>query len=104
MKTCIACSMPITNDQELGADTKDGSVCVHCYSNGEIKSRDEIFEGGVQFFIGAIPGTDRELAEKLVRKNMNSLTYWQKNPCDCLQGPQASEEEFKEALSKFQQK
>jgi hypothetical protein len=69
--------------------------------DGKVKSCEEVFEGGIQFFIGAIPGTDRNLAERLVRKNMNKLPYWQKNKGACLDGDCASDQEFEEVMSKL---
>ncbi len=89
MKTCIACSEPLN----------EGSVCEHCATaDGGVKSCGEIFEGGVQYFMGAVPGADRAFAEKLVRKNMNKLPYWKGNGCGCLEGEEASDEEFEKVL------
>ncbi len=102
MTTCFACSMPINAQSDKGAETSDGVACVHCSNaDGTLKTCEEIFEGGVQFFLASIPGTDRELAEKLVRKNMNNLPYWQQNKCNCLEGEEASDEEFQAALAKL---
>ena len=102
METCIACSMPLMKPDEKGCDTKDGPVCVHCARpEGGIKSCEEIFEGGVAFFLSATGSTDRILAEKLVRKTMNGLSYWQKHPCSCLKGEQASDAEFAAAMAQL---
>ena len=54
----------------------------------------------MQFFVNAT-GAANEDAEKLVRKNMKSLEHWQKNPCDCLDGVEATDEEFQSALSRL---
>jgi hypothetical protein len=82
---------------------EDGEVCIHCaMPDGTVKSCEDVFEGGVQFFLGAIPGTDRALAERLTRKNMNGLPHWQKNKGACLEGDQASDEEFGQAMAKLQ--
>jgi len=98
MKTCIACSMPLDDPSQIGCEVADGTVCVHCSTpDGQVKSCEEIFEGGVQFFMGAVPGANRALAEKLTRKNMKNLPYWQKNACSCLDGEEASDEEFSQA-------
>ena len=99
MKTCIACGMPLDDPSQIGGKITDGAVCVHCSTpDGNVKSCEEVFEGGVQFFMGAVPNTDRALAEKLTRKNMKNLPHWQKNGCSCLDGEEASEEEFGQAL------
>jgi len=94
--------MPLNDPKTIGCEISDGPVCIHCSTvNGKVKSCEEVFEGGVQFFITAIPGTDRNLAERLVRKNMNNLPYWQKNKGACLDGDCASDQEFGEAMSKL---
>jgi len=102
MESCIACSMPLSNSSDVGARVDEGAVCIHCATaDGKMKSCEEIFEGGVQFFMGAVPGTERALAERLTRKNMNMLAYWQKNKGACLNGEEASEQEFEDAMSKL---
>jgi hypothetical protein len=95
--------MPLNDPKEIGSEVQDGSVCIHCsMPDGKVKSCEEVFEGGVQFFLGAVPGTDRALAERLTRKNMNGLPYWQRNKSACLDGDQASDEEFGQVMSKLQ--
>lgn len=74
MKSCIACSMPLSDPKDIG---------------------------GVQFFMDVARLTDRALAEKLTRKNMNILPYWQKNKGSCLDGTEASDKEFSEIMSKL---
>jgi len=102
MKTCIACGMPLDDEKLIGAKMTDGFACIHCSNpDGSVKSCEDIFEGGVDFFMGAIEGADRDLAEKLVRKNMNMLPYWQENKSECLDGEEATEEEFADAMSKL---
>lgn len=102
MKSCIACSMPLEDPKDIGGEIEDGPVCVHCATpEGKVKSCEEVFEGGVQFFMHAVAGTERVLAERLTRKNMKMLPYWQKNGGACLEGTEASEEEFVEAMGKL---
>lgn len=102
MNSCIACGMPLENPNDIGATLNDGSVCVHCSTiDGKVKSCEEVFEGGVQFFLEAIPSSDRVLAEKLVRKNMKALPYWQKNGTNCLDGEEANEQEFNAAMAQL---
>lgn len=95
--------MPLAKSEDKGADTKDGPACIHCtHPDGSLKSCEEIFEGEVAFFMAATGDNDRPLAEKLVRKTMNGLPYWQKNPCSCLKGEEANDEEFSAAMEKLQ--
>lgn len=103
MKTCIACGMPLEGEhaEHLGIQTADGAVCIHDCVNGEMKDPNDIFEGGVQFFLSASGGNDRALAERLTRKNMNSLEYWKNNPIEMLKGPEATDEEFDAVMSKL---
>ncbi|MEI8092486.1 MAG: hypothetical protein WCG98_10445, partial [bacterium] len=70
-------------------------TCVYCTNeNGSVKSCEEIFEGGVAFFMQST-GAGRVLAEKLVRKNMLRLPYRK-----VLDGEVASDEEFEEVMKK----
>ena len=65
-----------------------------------VKTPEEIFEGGVQFFMHAT-GVDRELGERLTRRNMNGLPYWQKHPFALLEGSKASDEEYEKMIAKL---
>lgn len=102
MKNCISCGMPLTKQEEIGAETEKGLLCTHCVDEkGNIKNCQEIFDGGVEFFMGAIRGTEKKLAEKITRKNMNMQPYWQGIIEKCLQGEEATDEEFQNTLSKL---
>ena len=94
--------MPLTNKKEIGPEIEKGFLCIYCVDeNGNIKSCQEIFDGGVEFFMSAIPNTEKDLAEKITRKNMNMLSYWQNSNEECLQGEEATDEEFQNSLSKL---
>lgn len=86
---------------DIGLETAEGPVCTFDVVDGAIKSPEDIFEGGVQFFMSAVADGDRALAERLTRKNMNALPHWQANPFALLEGEQASEEEFGAAMTKL---
>jgi hypothetical protein len=93
--------MPLTKPEDCAGGNMNADSCAFCTDdNGKIKPCEEIFEGGVQFFIGAT-GSPRKEAEKLVRKNMLSLPYWKGNKSECLKGEVASDEEFQAALGKL---
>jgi len=98
----MACSMPL-EDQSLVAGENDyGKYCIYCANEeGDLKNGKEIFQAGVEFFMSAIPDANQELAERLVRKNMKSLKYWQKNPIDELNGAEATDSEFRENIQKL---
>lgn len=86
---------------DIALETQDGPVCVFDVQDGQIKSADEIFEGGVQFFMGAATDGDRDLAERVTRKNMKSLAYWQAHPFAGLDGAEATDAEFGAAMAKM---
>ena len=85
---------------DIALETQDGPVCVFDVQDGQIKSADEIFEGGVQFFMGAATDRDRDLAERVTRKNMKSLAYWQAHPFAGLDGAEAMDAEFGAVMAK----
>lgn len=102
MKYCAACSMPLDSKEVLGLDQGEHSFCIHCVTeNKQVKTCEEIFEGGVQFFMSLDSAMTRAFAEKNVRKNMKSLPYWQSSDSPCLAGEVATEEEFAQILAKL---
>lgn len=103
MKFCAACSMPLDTEDVIGVETDNESFCIHCVNaDKEVKPCEEIFEGGVQFFMSLDSSVTRNFAEKLVRKNMRQLSYWQNRVDLCLSGETATDEEFQSILSKLQ--
>lgn len=85
------------------ADCPNGDIaspsCIHCTDpNGHIKTCEEIFESGVQFFIHTT-GLSRDIATRIVRRNMRELPYWDSNDSECLLGEVATDEEFEAILS-----
>ncbi len=93
--------MPLENAEDIGMETAEGAVCVHDSENGAIKEPEQIFEGGVQWYMHAVADCSRELAARLTTKNMNSLPYWQKHPATCLGGPEATDDEYQVAMAKL---
>jgi hypothetical protein len=86
---------------DIGLETSDGPVCIFDSKDGQIKSAEEIFEGGVQFFVASATSGDRDLAERLTRTNMKSLAYWKAHPFAGLDGVEATDEEFGTAMAKL---
>lgn len=103
MKSCITCGMPFegSHANDIGLETADGPVCVYDVKDGKMKSPEEIFDGGVEFFLGSVADGDRELAENVTRKNMKSLPYWQAHPFAKLEGPEVSDEVFGQLMAKL---
>ena len=101
MKYCEACGMPLTKAEDFAGGDENSRFCLYCVNeDGSVKSCEEIFEGGVHFFLSQI-GNDRNLAEKITRKNMNAQSYWQGKDCPVLRGEQATDQEFAEAMKKL---
>ena len=86
---------------DVGLETPEGFVCRFDVKDGKIKSGGEVFDGGVKFFQSAVADGDRNLAERLTRKNMKALPYWIANPFAQLDGPIATDQEFGAAMAKL---
>jgi hypothetical protein len=100
-KHCEACGMPMNKKEDFALGDENSQFCLYCANaDGNVKSCEEIFEGGVQFFMGNLDG-DRQMAEKITRKNMNMQSYWQGKDCAILKGETATDAEFAEALKKL---
>ncbi|MFA5249167.1 MAG: zinc ribbon domain-containing protein [Candidatus Paceibacterota bacterium] len=100
-KFCQACGMPLTKKEDFAGGDENSNFCHFCVNaDGSVKSCEEIFEGGVQYFMSQI-GDDRKMAEKVTRKNMSGQPYWQGKGCEILQGEMATDEEFAEVLKKL---
>lgn len=101
MKYCASCGMPLIKKEDYANNNENSKFCIYCVDEkGNVKSGQEIFEGGVQFFMSQIGG-DRKLAERLTRKNMKNQSYWQENPCEILNGEVATDNEFEEMMKKM---
>lgn len=103
MNTCITCGMPLEGDHanDVGLETPEGLVCKFDIEGGAIKSAPAIFQGGVEYFTGAVADGDRGLAERLTRRNMKELPYWQSRPFAELDGETSDDAEFGAAMSKL---
>lgn len=103
MNSCATCGMPLEGDHAGNAAFTIGNdtFCVYDVKDGVVKSAEDIFEGGVQFFLHEVAGGDRVLAERLTRKNMSALEYWKARPFALLDGERATDEEFGAAMMKL---
>lgn len=100
-KYCEACGMPMSKKEDFAGGDENSKFCLYCVNaDGSVKTCEEIFEGGVQFFMSKL-GDDRKMAEKATRKNMNMQSYWQGKDCAILKGEMATDEEFAEVLKKL---
>ncbi|MFA6518135.1 MAG: zinc ribbon domain-containing protein [Candidatus Shapirobacteria bacterium] len=92
--------MPLNKKEDFANGDENSDFCLYCVNeDGSVKPVGEIFEGGVQFFMSQF-GDDRNMAEKITRKNMNQQPYWQGKDCGCLKGETATDEEFAEMMKK----
>ncbi|MBI2483540.1 hypothetical protein HYV74_05195 [Candidatus Uhrbacteria bacterium] len=103
MQSCITCGMPFVGDHvnDIGLTMAEGPVCKFDIQDGALKRPEDIFMGGTEFFLHAVAQGDRELAERLTRKNMNLLPYWKQHPFPQLHGAEATDEEFAAAVEKL---
>lgn len=100
-KFCQACGMPLLKKEDFAKGDENSDFCLYCVNaDGSVKTCEEIFEGGVGYFMSQMEG-DREMAEKITRKNMNGQPYWKGKDCEVLKGEMATDEEFAEALKKL---
>ena len=87
----------------IGLEKDNELFCIHCVNEDKkVKSCEEIFEGGVQFFMSLDSSIARKFVEKNVRKNMKNLSYGQNKEYPCLSGEIATDEEFNQILAKLQ--
>jgi hypothetical protein len=94
--------MPLEKKEDVGVVNNDGSFCRYCVNkDGSVKNAMQIFDGGVSFFMHAIQGTSLDLAQRLTRRNMKSLPYWKNKKETCLEGKEATDEEYTEAMKKL---
>ena len=103
MQSCVTCGMPFEGNHanDIGLETAEGPVCIHDVHDGKVKTVQEIFEGGVAWSMGAVTNGVRDPAERLCRRNMQSLPYWQKRPDPIMQGESVTEEEYQAAFAKL---
>ena len=103
MKSCITCGMPFEGNHvnDVGLETAEGPICIYDTKDGAMKSPEGIFAGGIEFFSQYVADGNREFAERITRKNMKSLPYWQAHPFEKLNGPEATDQEFGEVMAKL---
>lgn len=103
MQMCFACSMPLEDQQWIGLETEEQLFCIHCIDEEKnVKSCEEIFQGGVAYFLSADANATREFAEKLTRTVMNNLPYWQDQPNEILSGEKLTAAEVEDYFASFQ--
>lgn len=101
MKNCQTCGMPMIKSEDFAAGDEKSDFCLYCVNeDGSLKTCQEIFEGGIEYFMEVLEG-DIEMAEKITRKNMSDLPYWQTSTCDCLTGDKASDYDFAKTMKKL---
>lgn len=93
--------MPLTKKEDFAGGDENSRFCRYCINvDGSVKSCEEIFEGGVQYFMTQICG-NRQTAEKVTRKNMSQQPYWRAKDYEILKGEMATDEEFTDILRKL---
>lgn len=73
---CLNCGMPMAKPEDFGGGNPDNIYCVHCSnSDGNLKSRDEVYEGMVNFMM-TTRNMDRTTAETAAREHMAKMPAW----------------------------
>jgi hypothetical protein len=76
IKSCVSCGMPMTKLEDFGGGNPANICCVHCSnSDGSLKSRDEVFEGMVNFMMMS-QKMDRKTAESAAKEHMSKMPAW----------------------------
>lgn len=100
-KYCESCGMPLSKKEDFALGDESSLFCLYCVNaDGRVKSCEEIFKGGVAFFMSVI-GDDVRLAERVTRKNMSMQSHWQGKDYSILNGEKATDEEFAQVLKKL---
>lgn len=92
MERCVSCGMPLGPADER-VHTATGPACGYCTTDGRVRACEEVFGGSVAFLMRALPGIERELAERVTRRTMRELPHWKGRDEPILRGRSASAEE-----------
>jgi uncharacterized glyoxalase superfamily protein PhnB len=75
-KNCMSCGMPMTKLEDFGGGSPANIYCVNCSNpDGSLKSRDEVFEGMVNFMMMS-QNMNRETAESAAKEYMAKMPAW----------------------------
>ena len=75
-KNCMSCGIPMAKLEDFSGGNPANIYCVHCSnSDGSLKSRDEVFEGMVNFMMMS-QNMDRETAESAAKEHMAKMPAW----------------------------
>jgi hypothetical protein len=97
--------MPMSKPEDFALKDEASEVCCFCSNeDGSVKSCNEIFEGGVNYFMSVLKGYDKSFVEKIVRYNMNTNCPHRKGKDDAiLKWEMASPEEFEEVMKRLEE-
>lgn len=74
---CQSCGMPMETPEMHGGGVKENPYCIYCTdAQGRLKSRVEVREGMIQFFVDTV-GQSRQEAEQAVDATMGEMPAWQ---------------------------
>ena len=76
VKACESCGMPMKEAKDHGSGDTSNPCCVYCTDEvGKLKSRQEVREGMINFYISQM-GKTKEEAEGFVDEQMKNLPAW----------------------------
>lgn len=75
-KVCESCGMPMTKPEDFGGGKTDNPYCVHCtYSDGRLKSYDDLLAGMTQFIMSRMDLHEAE-ARTMAVENLAKMPAW----------------------------
>ena len=75
---CESCGMPMEKPSDFGGSDTKNKYCTHCTtSDGTLKSRTEVRDGMINFYINTMKKSRKE-AEKFVDESMSKMPAWKK--------------------------
>ena len=71
---CATCGMPLEKKEDVGLVNGSESFCKYCVNtDGTVKNGDQIFEGGVSFFMNTVPWDIKRIGGAAYQKKYEIL-------------------------------
>lgn len=75
---CQSCGMPMAQDSDHGGGRADNPYCKYCTDPaGNLKTKEEVREGMINFQMQQSPGKTREEVATEVDQHMSTMPVWQ---------------------------
>lgn len=75
---CQSCGIPMAQDSDHGGGRPDNPYCKYCTDpTGNLKSKEEVRQGMINFQMQQSPDKTREEIEKEIDTHMETMSAWQ---------------------------